>query len=317
MIDILALAREADVRIRPFIRETYLEQSATLSAACGADVYCKLENLQFTGSFKARGALNKVMSLTEAERTAGLVAASTGNHGAAVAWSASMLNTPSLIFVPEHVDPSKLTNIRRYGATIETHGTDPVETEVYARAYAVERGSTYVSPYNDPVVVAGQGTVGVELARQLEHVDAVLVALGGGGLACGIAGVLKRLGHTARIIACSPENSATMIASVRAGRILDVPSLPTLSDGTAGGVEAGAITFDLCRALVDDYLTVPEAEIAETLRAFIDGHHLLIEGAAAVAIAGLRQVASSLAGQNVVVVLCGGNIGLDTLRTIL
>jgi threonine dehydratase len=317
VIDILRMAREAEARIRPFIRETYLEQSAALSAECGADVYCKLENLQFTGSFKARGALNKVLSLGDADRTAGLVAASTGNHGAAVARSAELVHAPCRVFVPEQVDPSKLANIRRFGATIEAHGADSVEAEVRARAYADEHGLTYVSPYNDPAVVAGQGTVGIELARQIEHIDAVFVALGGGGLVSGIAGVLRQLGQSTRVVACSPVNSAVMAASVHAGRTLDVPSQHTLSDGTAGGVEAGSITFELCQTLVDDYVTVTEQEIAGALRSFIGSHQLLIEGAAAVAVAGMQQMATAIEGKTVVVILCGGNIALDTLRTIL
>jgi threonine dehydratase len=315
--DLLPLARAAEQRIRPYIRETYLERSVALSSAFDADVYCKLENLQHTGSFKARGAMNKVLSLSEEERSAGIVAASTGNHGAAAARSAGVVGVPCHVFVPAGVDPSKLANIRRHGATIEEHGADPADAERFARRYAAERGRTYVSPYNDPAVVAGQGTVGVELARQLDGIDTVFVALGGGGLAVGIAGVLKGLGMTPRIVACSPEHSAVMAASVRAGRILDLPSRPTLSDGTAGGVEENAITFDLCRELIDDYVTVSEDEIAVALRHFIEGHHLLIEGAAAVAVAGLQQLHSDIAGHTIVVIICGGNIGLDTLRDVL
>ena len=245
------------MRIRPYIRETYLERSAALSSEFGADVYCKLENLQHTGSFKARGAMNKVLSLSDEERAAGIIAASTGNHGAAAARSAAVAGIPCHVFVPPGVDPSKLANIRRYGATIEEHGTDPADAERFARTYAADHGSTYVSPYNDAAVVAGQGTVGIELARQLESIDAVFVATGGGGLGVGIAGVVKGLGYPARIVACSPENSAVMAASVRAGRILDLPSHPTLSDGMARGVEEDAITFDLCRELIDDWVTVP------------------------------------------------------------
>lgn len=314
---LLPLAQEAELRIRPYIRETYLERSGALSHTFNADVYCKLENLQHTGSFKARGAMNKVLSLSDEERAAGIVAASTGNHGAAAARSAAVIGVPCHVFVPPGVDPSKLANIRRYGATIEEHGADPADAERFARRYAADRGSTYVSPYNDADVVAGQGTVGIELARQLERIDTVFVAMGGGGLGVGIAGVLKGLGRRTRIVACSPENSAVMAASVRAGRILDIPSQPTLSDGTAGGVEEDAITFDLCRELIDDYVTIPEDDIATALRQFMETHHLLIEGAAAVAVAGLGRMPDAIAGRTAVVIICGGNIGLDTLRRIL
>jgi len=157
----------------------------------------------------------------------------------------------------------------------------------------------------------------VELARQLEYIDAVYVSLGGGGMISGIASYLKSVQPGVKIIGCSPEHSQVMIQSVRAGRILDLPSLPTLSDGTAGGIEPGAITFDLCREWVDDYVIVSEEEIASNLRLFIGTHHMLIEGAAAVAVAAYQKTSECLVGRNVVVVICGANIGLQTLRNVL
>jgi threonine dehydratase len=176
---------------------------------------------------------------------------------------------------------------------------------------------TYISPYNDPQVIGGQGTIAVELAQQLDQIDMVFVALGGGGLICGIAGYLKSIQPQVRIIGCSPANSQVMIESVKAGQILDLPSLPTLSDGTAGGVEADSITFDLCRDLVDDYETVSETEIKESLRQYMQVHHMMIEGSAAVALAGCIKQGQRLTGKNVVVILCGANISLETLKGIL
>jgi threonine dehydratase len=176
---------------------------------------------------------------------------------------------------------------------------------------------TYISPYNDPQIVGGQGTIGAELVAQLDRIDAVFVSLGGGGLISGIAGYLKQARPGVQVIGCSPENSRVMIESVRAGAILDLPSLPTLSDGTVGGVEAGSITFDLCRQLVDSYVTVSEDEIAASLRDFIGAHHMLIEGSAAVAIAAFVRRAEEFAGKNVVIVLCGANISLETLCKVL
>jgi threonine dehydratase len=316
-VNILAEVRHAEERIRPHIRETPLDPSPVLSEFGAGQVFCKLENLQHTGSFKVRGALNKVLSLTEAQRACGVVTASTGNHGAAVAFSLGKLKASGLVFVPEGSDPSKVRAIERLGAEVRYHGQDCAEAEVHARRDAAERGMTYISPYNDLQVVGGQGTVGVELHRQLPQIDAVFVSLGGGGLISGIAAYLKSVHPEVEVIGCSPENSAVMIQSVLAGRILDLPSLPTLSDGTAGGIEAGAITFDLCRQLVDAYVTVTEEEIACSLRLFIDAHHLLIEGAAAVAVASYLQVRQKYAGKNVVIVICGANIGLATLRDVL
>ena len=176
---------------------------------------------------------------------------------------------------------------------------------------------TYISPYNDLQVAAGQGTIGIELARQLDTFDAVFVSLGGGGLISGIAGYLKSINPNVHIIGCSPENSQVMIQSVKAGKILDLPSLPTLSDGTAGGLEPGAITFELCQALVDDYITVTEDEIKESLRLFMQTHHMMIEGAAAVAIASYLKMFERFKGKNVVIIICGANISLEILKGIL
>ena len=176
---------------------------------------------------------------------------------------------------------------------------------------------TYISPYNDPQVIGGQGTIAVELAKQLDQIDTVFVALGGGGLISGIAGYLKSIQPDVRIIGCSPANSQVMIESVKAGKILDLPSLPTISDGTAGGVEPDSITFDLCRALVADYVTVTEAQIKESLRQYLHIHHMLVEGSAAVAIAAFVKEANRFKDKNVVVVLCGANISIETLKTIL
>jgi threonine dehydratase len=304
-------------RIGPLTRETYLEYSPALRQISGATVALKLENLQYTGSFKVRGALNKVLSLTDQERALGVVAASTGNHGLAVAYSLRQVDGCGVVFTPQTADPSKVAAIERVGGEVRMVGTDSVETEYYARQYASQHGKTYISPYNDPVVVAGQGTVGWELSRQAEAIDAVFVSLGGGGLISGIASYLKRSHPSAKIIGCSPENSQVMIQSVRAGRILELPSLPTLSDGTAGGVEANAITFKLCQRLVDDYETVTEEEIGESLRLFLNTHHMLIEGSAAVAVAAFLKRRHQFAGKHVVIILCGANISLETLCRVL
>jgi threonine dehydratase len=317
VFDVRAEVEAAERRIRPYVRETYLERSTHLSEATGADVHLKLENLQHTGSFKLRGALNKVLSLDADELRAGVVAASTGNHGAAVAYALSLAGQSGLVFVPEGADPSKLDAIRRLGAEVRVSGKDPADAERAARRYAEDRGATYVSPYNDPRVIGGQGTVGLEVAAVLERIDTVFVSLGGGGLIAGVAGYLKSMQPGVRVIGCSPQNSNVMMQSVAAGRILDVSSLPTLSDGTAGGVEAGALTFELCRALVDDYIAVSEEEIAGALRDFVRSHHMLIEGAAAVALAALRRLRARVEGRRVVVIVCGANIAPETLKAIL
>lgn len=255
-----------------------------------------------------------MLALSRDELERGVVTASTGNHGAAVAFASSQLNAKATVFVPANASASKLANIRRRGGEIREYGEDSAETEVFAREYAAEHELTYVSPYNDPLVIGGQGTIAVELERQLDTIDTVIVAVGGGGLIAGIASHLKATRPATRIIGCSPSNSPVMIRSVEAGQLLDLPSTPTLSDGTAGGVEAGAITFPVIRDQVDEFVTVSEPEIASAMLSFMDVHSMLIEGAAGVAVAAYRKVAGDLAGKNTVVVLCGGNIGMDTLR---
>jgi threonine dehydratase len=258
----VAEIQKAERRIAPFIRRTYLEPSAYYSRLTGANVFFKCENLQHTGSFKARGALNKLLSLDDSDRARGVVSASTGNHGAAVAFAATKVETEALIFVPEKAAPSKVASIERLGGQVRVHGADSVEAERHARAFATEKGLAFVSPYNDPLVVGGQGTIGLEVAEQLPDVDAVFASVGGGGLIAGIAAAVKWARPAARIVGCWPHNSQVMLQSIKAGQILDLPSEPTLSDGTAGGVEADSITFPLCRDLLDELETVSEAEIA-------------------------------------------------------
>jgi threonine dehydratase len=316
----LAVAREvqkADERIRPYLGETALLPSPVFGEWLGAEVTFKCEHLQPTGSFKVRGALNKLLSLAAGQRAKGVVAASTGNHGAAVAFAARSLAAPCLVFVPETAASTKVEAIRRLGAEIRVFGTDPVEAERRARQFAAETGRSYLSPYNDLQVIAGQGTLAAELERQAGAIDAVIASLGGGGLIAGIAAYLKNLDKDVRVIGCSPLNSAVMIESLKAGRILELPSKLTLSDGTAGGIEPGAVTFELCRDLVDEVLTLTEDEIKEAMRRFMDVHHQLIEGAAGVAVAAALKKGPELAGKRLAVVLCGSNISLEDLRTVL
>jgi threonine dehydratase len=288
-----------------------------LSQQCDAEVFLKLENLQHTGSFKVRGAMNKLLSLTLEEQSRGVVTASTGNHGAATAFGLRALKLNGTIFVPETASPTKVAAIQRYGARIETYGADCLETELYAQSYAREHGLTYISPYNDPQVVGGQGTIGVELLRQLEKIDAVFVSVGGGGLISGLAGYLKHVLPNVKVIGCLPENSPEMALAVEAGHHVQIEPQPTLSDGTAGGFEPGAITFELCRQLVDEFVLVSETEIAATIRWMLETQHQLIEGSAGVAIAGFQKLHEQYKEQTVVIVLCGANISLTTLKQIL
>ncbi len=308
----------ASLRIGPHIRETYCEHSPFYSARTGANVCMKLENLQHTGSFKFRGALNKILTLKPEEFKNGVVTASTGNHGAGVALAASKVGTNAIVFVSKNASKSKVGAMKRLGADVRVFGEDPVEAENHARKYAAENGLAYVSAYNDPEIIAGQGTIAVELIKQCGSIDAVFVSLGGGGLISGVGGYLKAVSQQTRIIGCSPENSKVMIQSIEMGELHgDLPSLPTLSDGTSGGIEEGSITFEMCREFVDEYITVTEDEIIDSLNCFMDTHHMQIEGAAAVAIAAFLKTAERYQGKNVVLIICGANIGVETLAKVL
>jgi threonine dehydratase len=314
---VVAAARDASSRIAGLVRETPVDYSYRFSAGTGAEIFFKLENLQYTGSFKLRGAANRLMTLTPGQREAGCVAASSGNHGAAVAYAMRKLGIDGVIFVPEQTSTAKVDAIRSYGGDVRFFGSDGLDTELHARAYADKHGMFYVSPYNDPEVIAGQGTCGIEIAASMPEFDTLYVAVGGGGLVSGIASVLKSSNPAVRIVGCQPEASAVMAHSVEAGRIIDEPSRTTLSDGTAGGIEQHAMTFDLCRELVDEFVLVSEVEIARAMRRFIDFEHQLIEGAAGVALGAMLKQREVLAGRRVVVLICGGNVSRDTLKRVL
>jgi len=317
MRDLVIAVEAAAARLAPYVRETPVEPSPELSRRAGADVVLKLENLQITGSFKLRGAMNKLTLLGAAERDRGVVTASSGNHGGAVAWGLRALGGRGVVFVPEDASPAKVAAIRERGAEVRAEGHDSGLSEILARRHAAASGLTYISPYNDADIIAGQGTVGFELARQAPEIEVLFVALGGGGLIGGLGGYLKGIGKGVTVVACSPENSAVMHHSLAAGRVLEMESKPTLSDGTAGAVEAGTITFDLCRDVVDESVLVNEAEIAEAMRLVIGHHHTMIEGAAGVAVAGCLKAAPRFRGRRVGILLCGANIAIEKLATVL
>lgn len=316
-LDVRDAVLEAEDRIRLHVRQTPLEPSLWLGRTAGCEVYLKLENLQVTSSFKLRGAANKILSLSKNERQRGIVTASTGNHGAAVAFLLRKFGLSGSIYIPETASSAKVETLRTYGADLVVCGTDGVEAEMAARRAAEEEDRVYVSPYNDAKIIAGQGTIGLELESQLEGIDAVFCPVGGGGLAAGIAGCLKASDARIHFVGCQPDNSAVMYRSVQAGRIVEEPSQATLADGTAGGIEARSITFPLCRDLIDEYVLVEEEEIASAIQGMLARHHLLIEGAAALSVAGFLRLAAAHRGSRVVLIISGARISLETLKAIL
>jgi threonine dehydratase len=312
---VAARTRALSAAIREHTVVTPLVRIPTATESGGAEILLKCEHQQRTGSFKVRGALAKLLSLSRDERDRGVVAASTGNHGLGVAYALAALGGQGVVCVPEHASPVKVAAIRRYGAEVRVLGQVPAETEVLARRMAAGAELTYISPYNDLDVIAGQGTVGEEIVQALDGrpVDAVVVAVGGGGLVSGVAAAVKSARPGVRVIGASPANDAAMAASVRAGQVVEVDAQPTISDGTAGGVEAGSVTLPLCRELVDDWILVEESDIRAALRFMIDTEHQLVEGAAAVAIAAGRGAGRGAPGQTIAIVSCGANISSTTL----
>ncbi|MFC2164845.1 threonine/serine dehydratase [Acidobacteriota bacterium] len=310
-------AQEAEERIRPYIRETPAELSLYLGQEADCEVFLKLENLQITGSFKLRGAMNKVLSLSQEELEKGIITASSGNHAAAFAYLMKRFGLKGTIFLPKTASESKLESLRYYDVPLELHGHDCILAETAARNSAQESGQVFISPYNDPKIVGGQATIGIELLNQLDNVDVVFAPIGGGGLISGIAGFLKASNRKIAIIGCQPENSPVMYESIKAGHILDMESKPSISDGTAGGIEKKAITFAICRALVDEYVLLSEAEIKDAIRLVLKKHSMLIEGAAALSVAAFLKIKNRYKGQQVALIISGAKISLDKLREVL
>lgn len=305
-------ATVAEQRIRPHVRETPLTLSRRLSDSTRANVFLKLENLQETGSFKLRGAANKLLSLPDELAARGIVAASNGNHALAVATIGRRLGISVEVFVSEHVDPVRRRKIEALNAVVQTVKGDSLLAEQTARRAAEQSDRSYVSPYNDRDVITGQGTIAVEILRQLTQIgsngcDAVFVAVGGGGLIGGIGSHLKSASPVTQIVGCWPENSPVLYECLRAGEIIDVQEKPTLSVSTTGGMEPNAVTLAMAQQVIDRKVLVTEAEILDAARRVYREDGQLIEGAAAVAVAGFLKSADDYTGKTVVLIICGGN----------
>ena len=260
--------------------------------------------------------MNKLLLLSDEERKSGFVAASSGNHGIALATAAQELGIEGLVVLPEGASAQKAAKLESLGVEVKWHGNDCVLAEAHGRQLAAEMDRTFISPYNDPEVMAGQGTLALEALDSVSPIDLAFVTVGGGGLIGGVGTALRQHCPEVEIIGCQPSASAVMAHSVAHGSILDLPSEPTLSDGSAGGLEAGSMTFAICRDLVDEFTLVSEAEIARGIRHMVEWEKLVVEGAGSVAIAALmkhHESGRSLQGKTVLVVICGGNISAETL----
>ncbi len=311
LADIYA-AREC---LKAVIHHTDLVPNTTLSEMTGSDVYLKLENLQRTGSFKIRGAFNKICNLSSSEKQAGVIASSAGNHAQGVALAASTYGIQSTIVMPTCAPLAKITATKSYGANVILHGN--VYDDAYAKAMEIQKetGATFIHPFDDPYVIAGQGTIALEILDELPTVDAILIPIGGGGIVAGIAIAAKAIKPSVKIIGVEPANAASMRESSLAGKIITLSSASTIADGIAVKTP-GILTYDIVREYIDEFVTVEEDEIANAILILMERCKLIAEGAGAAPVAALLNNKVNLPGKKVAAVISGGNIDVNMLSRI-
>ena len=313
MVD-LEHIQAAAAGLRDVVHRTPLLRSETFSRLAGCEVLLKHENQQKTGAFKVRGAYTKIQSLSDSERAAGVVAPSAGNHAQAVAWAAHRAGVPASVFMPEAASLAKVGATEGYGATVHLVGLDVDESVEAARQEASRSGMTLIHPFDDEVVIAGQGTIGLEILEDAPDVDTVVVPLGGGGLLSGIACAIKAQRPEIRVIGVEAAGCAPYVSSIQHGAITPVPQTQTIADGIAVK-RPGEITFGLIRELVDDVVTVTDAEIARVIVHLLEREKTVVEGAGAVALAAL--VNGKVSAKRAVAVVSGGNIDTPLLMQVI
>lgn len=312
-LDDIVRARE---RIRALVHHTPLRHSTTFSKLTGAKVHFKFENLQRTGSFKIRGALNKILSLSPEDRARGVIAASAGNHAQGVALAASLNGTKATIVMPLHASIQKAEATRGYGAEVVLHGKDFNEAQERCFELQRERGLTLVHAYEDPVVMAGQGTIGLEILEDLPDVDLVIVGVGGGGLISGVATAMKARKPNLEVVGVQPEVSASLPKSLADGHVVPATSTNTIADGLATKA-VGERTFEIMRKVVGQAVTVTDDEIAHAILWMLERQKNVVEGAGAASVAALLSGKVDVRGKNVVCLISGGNIDINVLDGII
>ena len=316
MLSLSAVQAAAD-RVSDIARETPLEYSHTFSEQTGAAVYLKLENFQRTGAFKIRGAINRIATLSDAETEAGVVTASAGNHAQGVALAATRAGVDSTIVMPEHAPISKVKATRRYGGRVVLHGADYNDAQARAHEIEAKEGRTYVHAFDDEAVMAGQGTIGLEILDQQPAVETVIVPIGGGGLISGIATAIKTQRPDVRIIGVQAEGAASIAESLQKGEIHTRESVDTVADGIATR-SVGERPFEIIQERVDEVVTVSDEEIALALTMLLERSKTLVEGAGAVALSALLEGRFDYREDEVIVpALCGGNIDMNVLTTVI
>ena len=316
-LDVAQLVMEAHERTKDYLIPTPLEFSRYLSDQIDGEVWLKLDLVQKTASFKFRGALNKILSLTEEELDGGVVSASTGNYALAVAEAMRIRNRRATIYVGNDMDESRLEILRAHGLDVVVSDGDAWGAEIEARRVGDEEGKVYVSPYNDPIVVGGQGTCGYEISQQLPDLDAAFFACGAGGLLTGSSAWLKSHNPDVRTFGVSPSNSPVMFESVRQDKMITMDTKPTLADTCGGGVDLDTITLDYCRRYSDGIVLLSEDEIAAAVRLLFEQHRLVAEGSGVLGIGGILKNKEKLKGKKVVAVVCGRNIDLEVFKRII
>ena len=316
-VDVAQLVMEAHERTKDYLIPTPLEFSRYLSDQIDGEVWLKLDLVQRTASFKFRGALNKILSLTEEELDGGVVSASTGNYALAVAEAMRIRNRRATIYVGNDMDESRLGILRAHGLDLVVVDGDAWGAEIEARRVGDEEGKVYVSPYNDPIVVGGQGTCGYEISQQLPDLDAALFACGAGGLLTGSSAWLKSHNPDVQTFGVSPSNSPVMFESVRQDKMITMDTKPTLADTCGGGVDLDTITLDYCRRYSDGIVLLSEDEIAAAIRLLFEQHRLVAEGSGVLGIGGILKNKEEFKGKKVVAVVCGRNIDLEVFKRII
>ncbi len=307
---------EAANILRGVVHKTPLDKSRTFSSWTGGEVYLKLENLQKTGSFKVRGAYYKITKLISKGRVNKVVAVSAGNHAQGVAWAAARAGIESIIFMPEFAPAAKISATRGYGAKVVLYGKSIEDSYSRAIELASQKDVEFIHPFNDLDVIAGQGTIGIEILQQLPDVDVVVVPIGGGGLISGIAVAMKKQKPSIKVVGVEAEGAASMYKSIERGRIVKIRKTDTIADGIAIK-SPGEYTFQLVRNLVDDIVLVNDFEISEAMFKLLERAKVVAEPAGAVAVAALLSGKVDVKGKKVVAVVSGGNVDASLLATIL
>jgi threonine dehydratase len=303
-------------RIEGAIYYSPCQSSIPLSELTGMQIFCKLDNLQRTGSFKERGARNALAQLPKEQQERGVIAASAGNHAQALAYQGKLLGIPATVVMPKYAPLIKIGNCQKLGATVILHGKDFSEAKAHAHEIAAERGLAYIDGYDDPAIIAGQGTMGLEIVEQVPDLDAVVIPVGGGGLLAGVALAVKSLKPEAKIIVVEAEHVASFSAAMQAGKPVPIETKPTLADGLAIA-QVGKNAFATAAPLVDRTVTVTEEQIAVAILRIVELEKGVVEGAAATPLAAcLSGQLSELAGKRVVLLLCGGNIDPNVLSRV-